>query len=128
MHFIENTSRVIESAEQRTVSALLAWRKQSMLARNASRMSCKTIRSEYFTANRTNELSVSLVILETKKSKNPALRFLRRNYSRCHRTLVVSAHCALSRSSFIGSGENERSRGVSIELPAAVDDSSFSRC
>ena len=93
VNFMEYLSCVVEAAKQRTMTSLPAWWKQPVFARNASRVLRKTIRPKHFTADWTNELSISVVILETKKSKNPALRFLRRNYCRCHRTLL-SLHTA----------------------------------
>jgi hypothetical protein len=101
MNFMEYSTRVVETAEQRAVSSLPAWWKQPMLTSNVPRMSRKAIRSEYFTADRANEFSISVVVLETEKSENPVLGFLRRNYGRCHRILSsqITARQRAARSS-----------------------------
>ena len=99
-----------------------------MLPCNASRMFRETIRTEYFSANWPNELSVCSIALKTKESKNSALAFLRRNYCRCHWRPGVTNCCGLPRSSLVGPTENERSRGVGIELSILVDEPAFCCC
>jgi hypothetical protein len=75
---------VIEPVEERTMSPLPARWKQAMLACDAARMSREAVCAKNFTAYRSNQLSVCSVVTEAQKAENPALAFLRGNYSRCH--------------------------------------------
>ena len=84
MGFAQYLLCVVEAVEKRAMPSLLARRKQSMLSRNISCVFRKTIRTEYFTADWANELSVCPIALKTKEAKNSALAFLRRNYCSCH--------------------------------------------
>ena len=47
----------------------------------------ETVGTENFAAYRTYELSVGPIVTEAKKTANPARRFLRRDYCRCHELL-----------------------------------------
>jgi hypothetical protein len=87
MYFVQYFACVIEAIEKRTVSPLLAGRKQTMLSRDIARVSRKTIRTEYFTAYRSDEFPVFPVIAKPKQAEEPALSFLGGSYCGCHELL-----------------------------------------
>ena len=57
------------------MTSLFLRRQESVLTRDIARMLRKPVSSEDFTANRADELSVSIVIGQTEKPKNPVLWF-----------------------------------------------------
>ena len=61
MDLLEHLPRIVESAEQRTVTALFLRWKKLVLARDVARVLCETIRPEHFASDRADELSVSFV-------------------------------------------------------------------
>ena len=61
MDLFEDFPRIVQSIEQWPVTALFSRRKKLVLARDVSRMSGKTVRTEYFSSDRADELAVSLV-------------------------------------------------------------------
>jgi hypothetical protein len=87
MYFVQYFTRVVETIEKGARPPLLAGREQTMLSRDIARVSRKTIRTEYFTAYRSDEFSVFSVIAKPKQAEEPALSFLGRSYCGCHELL-----------------------------------------
>jgi hypothetical protein len=72
MHFAQDPASIVQSLEQRAMASLFLRWQQPVLARDVARMLRKPVSSEDFTANRTYELPVPVVIRQTEKPKNPA--------------------------------------------------------
>ena len=116
VNFANDDASVVEPAEKRPVAPLLLCRQQPVLSRNVARMLRKPVCAEHLSANRTDELPVTSISAETEKTKEFALCFLRRNYSRSHFN-------KLSDGRTIGSCNQKRTRRMSVEPAVTVSQS-----
>src|SRR5688500_9739976 len=125
MYLRQHSSRIVETIEKRSVSALLSWRQKFVFARDVPRVFREPVRSENLTTNGPHEPAVCTVGCTAKQAQESGGACRGWDYC-CHGLRYVGEDAGKLRGfAVFRSRDDERAGRVRVKFPLAVRHASF---